>query len=354
MTRTIGDAQVRQAVQTAFGRLLGPAAITATVSMVVAVIFAVPRAISGATNWLSVAVAVIIGGLSAVTWRLLRTPRGDWLRAHPGTVAQALALAVVITPVQYMLVHREFTNNIGMALLMVCIGALILDRRAVATALVLCNLVWTGVGLELGMSGQATTFVSGLVMVNVVAFGLNWINVRTVWDLERSRAQVDLLADADELTGLSNRLYLRREGRHLIERASRDGGALTLIVVDVDNLKTVNDTHGHRAGDAVLREVADALTAATRPEDLVARWGGDEFVVLAAGATSEGREALVDRLVRTVADAGHGVSAGSVVLTPHELTGADPDAVLDDLFARADAAMYSNKVARASRPRTNP
>ena len=104
-------------------------------------------------------------------------------------------------------------------------------------------------------------------------------------------------AEQDPLTGLHNRHYLER-----FLGSAPDGSALLLcaLLVDVDHLKTVNDRWGHGAGDAALSAVAEVLRRTTRPDDVIVRWGGDEFLVLLPGVDADAGLALADRVVVAV------------------------------------------------------
>lgn len=100
-------------------------------------------------------------------------------------------------------------------------------------------------------------------------------------------AELERLATIDTLTPLFNRRYLMQELDRWCWRAHRYGGTYGLLYLDVDRLKTVNDTHGHVAGDNVLCAIADALNGATRKSDVVARMGGDEFAILLDSISAE-------------------------------------------------------------------
>ena len=95
------------------------------------------------------------------------------------------------------------------------------------------------------------------------------------------------LATRDSLTGLANRRLFDESLQREVARSQRLATPLSLLVLDVDHFKQVNDTYGHQTGDAVLREVADALVANTKNYDVAARYGGDEFVVLLPGCSRE-------------------------------------------------------------------
>lgn len=141
-------------------------------------------------------------------------------------------------------------------------------------------------------------------------------------------------AATDALTGLANRRALDSRLAAEVSRAERHGTALVLVLVDLDHLKQINDTHGHAAGDAQLRALADALRRASRTEDFVARLSGDEFVWLLPDTDRERALGAVDRLRSGPCPP---VSVG---LTAHR-AGNEPA----DLLRHADLALYAAKAA---------
>jgi diguanylate cyclase (GGDEF)-like protein len=151
-------------------------------------------------------------------------------------------------------------------------------------------------------------------------------------------------ASTDELTGVATRRRFLERLREEVAAARVRGGNLALVVLDVDHFKTINDTHGHPAGDQVLRTIADTCRAATRSRDLVGRLGGEEFALLMPGATPDGAAAVCERLRRAVAasriEADSGVSLRATVsLGLASLHGQDDDRLLGD----ADRALYEAK-----------
>jgi|RhiMethySRZTD1v2_1073278.scaffolds.fasta_scaffold05117_14 GGDEF domain-containing protein len=105
------------------------------------------------------------------------------------------------------------------------------------------------------------------------------------------------LSDTDPLTGLANRRALQRRLTDEIRRGSRYATPVSLLVLDVDGLKGINDRHGHAAGDAAIRRVAESVRATLRASDLGARWGGDEFAIVMPNATSAAAHHLGERLM---------------------------------------------------------
>ncbi len=162
-------------------------------------------------------------------------------------------------------------------------------------------------------------------------------------DYERSMS----LALTDTLTGLYNRRYASSHLSTLIEQARTSGKSLGLLLVDIDHFKSVNDTHGHAVGDEVLRAVANRLSRHLRGFDTVARWGGEEFVVVMPEANLQVASSVAERLRRKVASGPVAVSNGTIELTVTVSIGVavtGPGAeTMDTLLHAADAAMYAAK-----------
>ncbi len=173
---------------------------------------------------------------------------------------------------------------------------------------------------------------------------------RLLAELERSRAQiVDLEAkvDIDPLTELLNRRGFERELKRSVAYVKRYGASAALIFLDLDGFKPVNDRHGHAAGDAMLKAIAAAIVAEVRASDIVARIGGDEFVVLlwnVNSAAAVAKAAALERVVYTTP-----VQWGASTLVVCASAGVAMAGPLDppgELLGRADAAMYARKYAR--------
>jgi diguanylate cyclase (GGDEF)-like protein len=160
-------------------------------------------------------------------------------------------------------------------------------------------------------------------------------------------AEVRRLASVDALTGLANRRVFEEALEREVARALRSGDALSLVVLDLDHFKDVNDTHGHHSGDEVLRAVASGLRAASRAEDLPARYGGEEFVVLLPRCGPQEAVAVAERMREAVArEPGPvpvTVSAGVASYPVHAIAG-------PALVQAADEALYEAK--RGGRDRT--
>jgi len=148
------------------------------------------------------------------------------------------------------------------------------------------------------------------------------------------------LAMFDPLTGLYNRRFAAPRVEAEVMRSQRKGTPLTLLLLDLDGFKQINDIHGHPAGDAVLRSFAEHLTKAIRGSDLAARLGGDEFMVLLPECDTEQLQRVLERLVRFKTDLGGKLVpiAFSVGWKEYEAGGTSRD-----LLEAADRALYQNK-----------
>ena len=155
---------------------------------------------------------------------------------------------------------------------------------------------------------------------------------------------LNLLAHTDGLTGLSNRHDAVEKLEAERSRAERHGGAFSVAIADVDDFKAVNDTHGHEAGDMLLRELGRVLRAVIRREDTCARWGGEEFIVLLPETDVESTDALMKKLLvaaRGLAVSYRGPTLHCTISAGHATFAAGKS--IDDLLRSADAALYRAK-----------
>jgi diguanylate cyclase (GGDEF)-like protein/PAS domain S-box-containing protein len=151
-------------------------------------------------------------------------------------------------------------------------------------------------------------------------------------------------ATTDPVTGLAGRRLLEETLRVRLEEMRRSGWRVSALMVDIDQFKLINDRYGHVTGDEVLRAVALTLAHNVRPLDVVGRWGGDEFVVVAASVDVRGLRGLADRLRTLVEGSGLQVDRASVKVTVSVgATLARPEDTPSALIDRADAFMYQSK-----------
>jgi diguanylate cyclase (GGDEF)-like protein/PAS domain S-box-containing protein len=175
-----------------------------------------------------------------------------------------------------------------------------------------------------------------------------------ITDRRRAEQELERLAYHDPLTGLPNRILFQEHLEVALARAQRGGRGVAVLYVDLDDFKLVNDSFGHGAGDQLLCEVAARLTGSTRATDVVARQGGDEFLILIADVdtTEDGEEVDVSEVARRVADQVRAALQTPVVLADTEIyTSASLGISLfpvdaqdaESLLKHADIAMYKAK-----------
>jgi diguanylate cyclase (GGDEF)-like protein len=181
------------------------------------------------------------------------------------------------------------------------------------------------------LAAAPSGFVSPWIAAVVTAVVLTEAQIRQTGVLRRA-------ACTDPLTGLVNRRAWEDGAARLLAAAGRAGEPVTVAVLDLDGFKTVNDTGGHAAGDALLRSLASGWRSELRRSDLLGRVGGDEFALCLPGSDTAATAELLHRLRAVSAGAW---SAGAATARPSE--------ALDEVLARADAALYRQKAVRSSR-----
>ncbi len=194
--------------------------------------------------------------------------------------------------------------------------------------------------------GEALWSIAVAVLVPVlVATPVARVLLDLLHSLEALRAQAQSLANADPLTGAFNRRRFIELAEAHLARANHDQKPTSVLLLDIDDFKRVNDRHGHEAGDRVLKTVAETCVRALRPGDLFARWGGEEFVALLPTAGKDDAFDVARRLRDAVARAA--VQAGGqrigVTVSVGVATQSEGNGDLDALLSQADRAMYSVK-----------
>jgi len=161
-----------------------------------------------------------------------------------------------------------------------------------------------------------------------------------------SARRLAVAAMTDPLTGLANRRHMLEVMQAQVARSEGEGSTFCLLMVDMDEFKAINDRLGHDAGDAVLRETATRLRGAVRRQDTIARWGGEEFLILLPGCEHEGAIRLADALRQRIGGEPFVVAAGqgrlSVTLTVG-ISQYQPGTTLEDCIKAADLALYQGK-----------
>lgn len=192
----------------------------------------------------------------------------------------------------------------------------------------------------------APTMLQSLGLVALYTVGLLGTFGFIALHKERSDAEARRLATVDPLTGAWNRAAFHEVAERELARARRAGQPLSIIMVDIDHFRAVNERHGHRVGDAVLQGFADRIRAALRKEDMLVRFGGEEFLVLLPEVAGPGAVVVAGRIRKTVA--AEPIVAGEVEVAVTASLGVaarldeGPESI-DSLIARADSALAMAK-----------
>lgn len=188
-----------------------------------------------------------------------------------------------------------------------------------------------------------------MVATSMLSIRMGTLRVRLAQrklELQRALVTIRELAQVDELTRLSNRRHILEALVAEQERSKRSGDALSVVLVDLDHFKVINDRHGHAAGDAVLSAFAAALRAGLRDSDAAGRWGGEEFLLLLPDASATAAVAMMDRLREAVARLPFDhVAPGLRISFSAGVTECGAAEASDAAIERADRAMYQAKQA---------
>ncbi len=204
---------------------------------------------------------------------------------------------------------------------------LFVEQNESATLTDVRRVMWTNVAISLGVT----------LTVLLLAFVV----------LGRYQYRIEEMASTDKLTGLLNRHAFAILVEKLLAEQRRGRTVFSILLVDIDHFKAINDRHGHGAGDVVLREVAHRLQERLRASDLAVRWGGEEFLLLLkdchAGEAYRMAEALCALTAATPVSVAGAAIAVTVSIGLAEYDGTQPVEGLDGLISRADGALYAAK-----------
>lgn len=209
-------------------------------------------------------------------------------------------------------------------------------------ALAVSYVLWRGPGHM--PEAEINMLIQNFVVSNAFMITCLFFLSRTKEELVRERTErqvMSRLAHTDELTGLANRRFILQSLQRAVDRAERDGSAVSVVMFDLDRFKTINDTYGHATGDAVLRRSAELAQSTLRTSDEIGRFGGEEFLVVAFGADLEQGAQLAERLrsaIESDSPADRPRLTASFGVATHRA--GEP---LTSVIGRADDALYAAK-----------
>lgn len=217
------------------------------------------------------------------------------------------------------------------------------DAKAHTPIMVLAQRDDAASRLALLRSGANDLISTRSAQAELIARLMNMIKLhQLITRVTNQQQRLQEIAMTDQLTGLHNRHFLFDSGPRLLAEAKRHGHPLSLIVADLDKFKTINDTHGHAMGDTVLRETGLCLKSLCRTEDIPARFGGEEFVIVLTHCTQEDAFKKAEEMRLSLTKL---MPAGLPISASFGVCGFDParHAAFADLFACADAGAYKAK-----------
>lgn len=188
-------------------------------------------------------------------------------------------------------------------------------------------------------------FAAAVVYV-IISILLGAISSKSADKLQQSefaaRSQLELISSTDYLTETANRYKLTEEAKRWIDFCHRQGFPLSVVFIDVDDLKAINDHHGHDMGDSILSELAKIIGKQLRSSDTLARWGGDEFVLLLPNVPLEGTVSLIERIRNSILS--HSFRQVNTVTCSFGIAGMEQNDDFNSLLRKADQMMYQSKL----------
>jgi len=310
-------------------------------TLIFAALVPVQLLLGGAAAHLLAGTLVAAAAIFGLVWILLRRTT-SLPRRHSSAVLVSLAIVMVAVA----LIHVQLTEQAWAATLVMlavlATAALVHPPRLAVPVMVLAVLAGS-VLLAGNHRGDAewAGYRGQLVGALAVGIFLQVTQARTLARLIAARASARAMAATDELTGVCNRRGFLAAGAPRVDLTRRAGGGASVIYLDLDGLKRVNDARGHSAGDLLLVTTARVLRAVARPCDIPARLGGDEFVLLLPRAQPLEMASVVADLRAGLADEGVAASIGTGYLEGESIT-------LERLLNLADASMYRAKLSPSS------
>jgi diguanylate cyclase (GGDEF)-like protein len=202
---------------------------------------------------------------------------------------------------------------------------------------------------SLALAGELEpSLYRAIVLANIAVVSLVILLIQAAFlnEIDRRELALQLLARTDQLTGLLNRRALLECSEAQVSQSARHAQPLTVLMIDIDHFKRINDEHGHVAGDRTLVEVADAMRQIMRLEDQLGRFDGEEFVALLPLTNSVAARSMAEKLRERVAALSVALEGGVVIQCTVSLGLASlrpGETSIDPVLSRADLAMYQAK-----------
>ena len=259
----------------------------------------------------------------------------------------ALETGMMIVFITWVLFYtgRLGSPLVNLYLLVVITSALALGRVATIIAMVIiaCCFVWLDFPHSKGMllENYGVDFLGRIAPLALVAYVTTMLSA----DTRNALNEICMLSETDELTGILNRRAFLALSSHTVNLSQHYSRSFGIIMMDSDSLKSVNDAHGHEAGDELLKAMVNSAQQELRKPDLIARYGGDEFVFLLPDTGTEGARLTAERIRERIANTPLTVGNEKVQISASMGVAAYPDHgnEYEDVFEAADTALYASK-----------
>ena len=273
-------------------------------------------------------------------------------------VLQYMLVAVIMTLGIIIVVFDQMvmTNITAFVLMCIIVGIILLIRPLVSLIIYVITYVMYYFLLMLTITDPQmllTNRVNGVIAVGIgfflscILWHYNYMNIIQMRRIEAQQKQLEQMAYFDPLTDLPNRRLLEKLIKREIASIRRYGHETAIIILDLDNFKSINDTYGHPVGDNMLRQFADFLTANVRETDTVARFGGEEFIILMPQTSAEEGCIFAERLRQLIMEKRFTVGSVTLQITASFGVSSMRDIIdcdsMDDYYFLADKALYLAK-----------
>jgi diguanylate cyclase (GGDEF)-like protein len=265
----------------------------------------------------------------------------------------ALETGMMIVFITWVLFYtgRLTSPLLNLYLLVVITSALALGRMStlVSVIIIACCFVWLDYPRSRSVlfDTYGVDFLGRLAPLALVAYVTTMLSA----DTRKAMSEIKTLSETDDLTGILNRRAFLSLSSHTVNLSQRYGRDFSVIMMDSDSLKTVNDAFGHDAGDELLKSMVDHAKQELRRPDLLARYGGDEFVLLLPDTNAEGARLTAERIRERIAATPLVVGPRQISITSSMGVASYPDhgTNYDQVFEAADSALYASKSAGKNR-----
>jgi diguanylate cyclase (GGDEF)-like protein len=260
----------------------------------------------------------------------------------------ALETWVMIVFITWVLVYTGKLDSplLNLYLLVVITTALTLGKLATLLQMLLIAACYVWLGIDgrvyaMGLSSFATTLAAHIAPLFLVAYVTTMLST----DIRRALTQLKLLSETDELTGVLNKRAIDIISERILRQSARYSRPFSVVMIDSDSLKHVNDAHGHEAGDRLLKLTVHCVQNQLREADMVGRYGGDEFLVLLPETPCASAAGVAARICKGIRSTPLSIGGQSVSVTASIGVACYPDHGDDfeTVMKKADQAMYASK-----------